>query len=90
MRALATSEATLAAPLSETCPTLGAEIVFAVREEMALTLADAILRRTEAGATGHPGDQALGRAAAVMAAELGWSADRAAAEISACARVYQP
>ena len=61
---------------------------FAVREELALTLADAILRRTEAGASGHPGRGALDRAASVMAAELGWSGDRVTAEIAACERVY--
>ena len=57
----------LGEPLSPTCPTLGAEIVHAMREEAALTLADAILRRTEAGVTGHPGRAALERAAAIMA-----------------------
>ena len=45
----------LGEPLADGCPTLGAEIVYAMREEMAVTLADAVLRRTEAGVTGHPG-----------------------------------
>ena len=78
----------LAEPLSPTCPTLGAEIVYAMREEMAVTLADAVLRRTEAGVTGHPGRPALERAAALMAFELGWLPARIEAEIDACERVY--
>jgi glycerol-3-phosphate dehydrogenase len=75
-------------PLSATCPTIGAEIVYAMREEMALTLADAVLRRTEAGVTGHPGRSALERAAAIMAFELGWPPAHIEAEIAACERVY--
>ncbi len=75
-------------PLSATCPTIGAEIVYAMREEMALTLADAVLRRTEAGVTGHPGRPALERAAALMAFELGWPTAHTETEIAACERVY--
>ena len=75
-------------PLSPECPTIGAEIVYAMREEMAVTLADAILRRTEAGVTGRPGRPALERAAALMAFELGWPPDRIDAEIDAVERVY--
>jgi glycerol-3-phosphate dehydrogenase len=75
-------------PLSPECPTIGAEVVYAMREEMALTLADAILRRTEAGVTGHPGRPALERAAALMAFELGWPAAHIEAEIAAVERAY--
>jgi glycerol-3-phosphate dehydrogenase len=78
----------LGEPLADTCPTLGAEIVYAMREEMAITLADAVLRRTEAGVTGHPGRPALERAAALMAFELGWPPAHIEAEIAACERVY--
>ena len=78
----------LSEPLSANCPTLGAEVVYAMREEAAITLADAILRRTEAGVTGHPGRSALERAAALMAFELGWSPAHIEAEIAACERVY--
>jgi len=82
------AEGPLGEPLSATCPTLGAEIVHAMREEAAMTLADAILRRTEAGVTGHPGRPALERAAAIMAFELGWPPGHIEAEIAACERVY--
>jgi glycerol-3-phosphate dehydrogenase len=88
VRGLAAADPALAAPLSATCATLGAEVVHAVRAEAAITLADAILRRTEAGVTGHPGPDALASAAAIMASELRWDTPRTAAEIAACARVY--
>jgi glycerol-3-phosphate dehydrogenase len=78
----------LGEPLSPACPTLGAEIVYAMREEAAVTLADAIVRRTEAGVTGHPGRPALERAAAIMAFELGWPPAHIEAEIAACERIY--
>ena len=38
---------------------------------MALKLSDALIRRTEAGAAGHPGTDAIERAAAIMA-RAGW------------------
>ena len=63
--------------------TLEAEVVHAVRHEMARTLGDSVLRRTALGAAGHPGEQALVAAARVMAAELGWDAARVSAEVSA-------
>jgi glycerol-3-phosphate dehydrogenase len=74
--------------LSPECPTIGAEIVYAMREEMAQTLGDAILRRTEAGVTGNPGRPALERAAAMMAFELGWTPERIETEIAAVERTY--
>jgi glycerol-3-phosphate dehydrogenase len=88
VRALAAADARLAEPLAPGCATLGAEVAFATRRELALTLADAILRRTEAGATGAPSRAALERAAAIMGGELGWPAPRTAAEIAATERVY--
>jgi glycerol-3-phosphate dehydrogenase len=71
----------LAAPLGPTCQVTGAEIVRAVRTEMAVTLSDALVRRTGAGAGGHPGQDAARNAAAIMADELGWSASQIVREI---------
>lgn len=62
----------LARPLGRDCQVLGAEILYAARREMALKLSDALIRRTEAGAAGHPGSDAIEQAAAIMAKELGW------------------
>lgn len=69
-------------PLGAGCAVTRGEIRRAVRQEMALKLSDALLRRTEAGAGGHPGRDALRAAAAVMGAELGWTPARVAAEIA--------
>jgi glycerol-3-phosphate dehydrogenase len=62
--------------------------VFAVREEMAVHLSDALLRRTDAGSAGHPGCDAVANAAKVMGDILGWSEDRRRDEIAAVERVY--
>ena len=50
-----------------------AEVVHAVRREMAQRLDDVVLRRTELGTAGHPGDRPLKQCAEVMAGELGWN-----------------
>ena len=74
--------------LGTTCAVTAGEVRHAVQEEMAVTLSDAMLRRTEAGSAGHPGDDALRVAAGVMAEELGWSAERAEREIAEVTTVY--
>jgi glycerol-3-phosphate dehydrogenase len=84
-----TSEAgVLGQPLGSKCPVLAAEIVFAVREEMAVHLTDALLRRTDAGSAGHPGCDAVANAAKVMGDILGWGEERRRGEIAAVERVY--
>ncbi len=60
---------------------LRAEVRHAVREEMAVTLADVLLRRTEFGAAGDPGAHCIQQCAATMAAELGWQPARMQQEI---------
>jgi glycerol-3-phosphate dehydrogenase len=79
----------LSAPLSPTCPTTAAEIVYAVREEMAVRLSDVLLRRTEAGSAAHPGDEAVGRAASLMAGERGWNAAQRDEEIDVFEQTYR-
>ncbi|MBI3596676.1 MAG: glycerol-3-phosphate dehydrogenase/oxidase [Nitrospirae bacterium] len=49
-----------------------AEVVHAVREEMAQKLEDVLLRRTDLGSGGYPGEAALRTSADLMAAKLGW------------------
>ncbi|MEI6562712.1 MAG: glycerol-3-phosphate dehydrogenase/oxidase [bacterium] len=69
-------------PLGEgTCVT-GAEIIFALREEMAQTLADVVLRRTGLGSAGRPSKAALMNAAVIMARELAWDAPRLDKELA--------
>jgi glycerol-3-phosphate dehydrogenase len=60
----------------------------AVRDEMALTLADAVLRRLDLGTAGSPSPPELDTVAGVRAAELGWDAAREQAERAALARLY--
>jgi glycerol-3-phosphate dehydrogenase len=62
--------------------TLRAEVIHAVREEMALTLADCLFRRTDLGPGGNPGEAALAETADLMAAELGWTPERRARELA--------
>ena len=61
---------------------IGAEVIWAFREEMAETLSDVLLRRTMAG---YGPDVALGvagAAAEVAVKHLGWSEERAEREVS--------
>lgn len=58
-----------------------AEVRHAVREEMALSLADIVLRRTQLGTFGHPGRAVLAACAALAGDALAWDAPRRALEI---------
>ena len=78
----------LARPLSNTCAVTHAEILHAVRYEAAVTLADALARRTEAGTSGHPGRAALDAAGAVMAAALAWTPEQLAREAQRVEALY--
>jgi glycerol-3-phosphate dehydrogenase len=64
-------------------------VAHAIREEMAQTLADVVIRRTGAGAAGYPGDDAVLACAHKTQQMLGWSADRTAAEIAAVKKFYE-
>ena len=58
-----------------------AEVVHAVREEMAQKLGDVVFRRTDLGTAGDPGEAALRGCAALMATELGWDQMRTEREL---------
>jgi glycerol-3-phosphate dehydrogenase len=66
-----------------------AQIAFAVREEMALTLEDVVMRRTSLGQFGRPPAQALTQVTELMAAELGWSVQKQQQEIVSLAPLYE-
>ena len=59
-----------------------AEVVYAVREEMARTLSDIVLRRTGIATLGNPGEKILRKVAAVAAKELQWTPERMEREIA--------
>ncbi|MDX1541980.1 MAG: glycerol-3-phosphate dehydrogenase C-terminal domain-containing protein, partial [Geminicoccaceae bacterium] len=77
--ALAAAAPELARPLAGS-PVLAAEVVHAVRREMALSLGDVAFRRTDLATTGAPPLEALYEAATLMARELGWTRSRILAE----------
>lgn len=83
------NDAGLTEPLNAELPDIAAQVAHAARNEMAMTLEDALFRRTGIGTLGHPGARALERAAAVMAKELNWGDARAAEEIAAVERRYR-
>ena len=68
---------------------IGAELVWAARHEMAITLCDALVRRTPVGALGYPGDAVAERAARLVGAERGWSDVRMKSEVDALKRFYE-
>ncbi|MCZ6717686.1 MAG: glycerol-3-phosphate dehydrogenase/oxidase [Gammaproteobacteria bacterium] len=70
-----------AAETLENSNVLKAEVVNAVRNEMVFKLSDVVFRRTDLGAGGNPGDQALRTCADIVAKELGWTADQAKQEL---------
>jgi glycerol-3-phosphate dehydrogenase len=62
-----------AATAAAEAPLLWAEVVHAVRDEMALRLTDVLFRRTLLARAGAPGDDLVRTCAELMAGELGWS-----------------
>jgi glycerol-3-phosphate dehydrogenase len=64
---------------------IGAQVLFAIREEMAMTLEDVVMRRTGIGQLGDPGAAKIARTADLMASELGWTDARKAKEIQSIA-----
>lgn len=78
--ALGESDASLLKALPDT-DVIGAQVVYAVREELATSLADVVFRRTDMGSLQYPGLAALQDAAGIMAGCLGWSEEKVAEEI---------
>lgn len=70
-------------PIAPETAVTPAEIYHAIQSEMAQTLSDVILRRTEMGSAGPPPPAAVHACAAIMAAECGWDQARIHQEIEA-------
>jgi len=77
-----------AQPLGEHTPDIAGQLRFAVEEEMALTLEDALFRRTGLGTLGHPGPAAMRKAAAVMGGLLGWDEAEQTRQIKAAETLF--
>jgi glycerol-3-phosphate dehydrogenase len=66
-----------------------AQVRFALEQEMVLTLEDMVMRRTSLGQFGKPSPAALETVASMMAAHLGWNAERKTSEIASLDRLYR-
>lgn len=86
---MARDQPALRTPLGRDCDITGAEVLYATRYESAVTLRDALLRRTSAGSAGHPGADAIERAATIVGDELGWDADRRRREAASVDHFYE-
>ena len=69
-------------------PITAAEVIHAVRHEMAVSLADVIQRRTELGAAGLPAYPVLLKCAQLMGCELGWTTEHQQQEIESVIQKY--
>jgi glycerol-3-phosphate dehydrogenase len=80
---LARSDPRLAAPIVSGHPAIRAELIHALRREMALTLSDLLIRRTHVfhEVRGHAAAEA-GDVMDLVAAEAGWDAPRKARELA--------
>jgi glycerol-3-phosphate dehydrogenase len=76
--------------VSEDLPIIKAQVIYAVREEMAQKLTDVVFRRTGLGTVGNPGEASLHTCASVMAEELGWDAQKVQRELMEVRNVFSP
>jgi glycerol-3-phosphate dehydrogenase len=76
--------------LSDNPPMLEAEVMYFIHDEMALTLSDVILRRSNIGAAEEPEDTVLATIADVMARELDWSEGEKGEQIVKVKQFFTP
>ncbi|MBI1261671.1 MAG: FAD-dependent oxidoreductase [Rhizobiales bacterium] len=70
-------------------PEIGAQVIHAVRHEMATHLSDVVFRRTGLGTLGDPGVEAINTIAGLMGRELNWDETTMAKEISTTRLVFE-
>jgi glycerol-3-phosphate dehydrogenase len=75
-------------PLLPDLPNLAAEVIYAVRAESALTIADVLTRRTRVAMLGAAMN-CVEKVAELMTRELGWSAEQKAQQIAAFRAEYE-
>jgi len=66
-----------------------ASVIYAVRNESALTLEDIVMRRTGVGNIGHPGQTRFEKIAALAAKELKWDSNRLAEEVAGVEKILR-
>ena len=69
--------------------TIQAEVIHAIREEMAQHLSDVVMRRTELGSSGYPGHEAIIECAEIMSKELNWDKKRLQLEINSVQKAFK-
>lgn len=86
----ADSDRALLRTVSQRLPDIAAQIVHAVRAEMAFTLEDVVFRRTGLGTLGPLEPSALAEVASLMARELDWSPQEVQRQIDSIAWRHIP
>ncbi|WP_028323427.1 glycerol-3-phosphate dehydrogenase/oxidase [Desulfatirhabdium butyrativorans] len=81
-------EKSLLEPISPDFPSIRAQVVHAVRCEMAMTLSDVLFRRTDIATAGYPGRQTVIDVAEGVGRCLGWDEGRKAVEIEEVEQAY--
>lgn len=84
--AYGTDQRDLLSPLGPDTHVIGAEVRHAIKREMAVTLDDIVLRRTDLGTAGKPCDATLEACADLAARDLGWTAEKRISEMEALVR----
>lgn len=83
----ALEDSSLARPIRGTS-TLRGQILIAARDEMAISLSDTVLRRTDIGSGAQPSDAVLIECAEIMSRELNWSDSKLREEVDSVKRLY--
>ncbi|MDX1285647.1 MAG: glycerol-3-phosphate dehydrogenase C-terminal domain-containing protein, partial [Draconibacterium sp.] len=65
-----------------------AQVIYAIRNEMAVKLSDVFMRRTGVGTLGHPGKQVLKKVAELAAKELNWTNEKMNFEIAEMEEIF--
>jgi len=84
---LARQDQSLAEPMNDDGE-IFAQAVYAIRQEMALTLKDILIRRTGMGTLGNPGDEKILKLADLAAKELNWDETRKEQEIKEAKKLF--
>jgi glycerol-3-phosphate dehydrogenase len=87
---LAVNDSALLRSVSQSLPDIAAQVVFAVRDEMAMTLEDVMFRRTGMGTLGALEAGAIETVSTLMARELGWSETERQRQIGSINWRYEP
>ncbi|NOT39929.1 MAG: glycerol-3-phosphate dehydrogenase/oxidase [Alphaproteobacteria bacterium] len=87
--ALGNADKSLLKVVSQRLPDIAAQVAFAVRSEMAMTLDDVVFRRTGLGTLGPLEPSAVESVASMMGQLLGWSADETQRQIASIGWRYE-